>query len=130
MDKAKAVAEANPDFFEVVGEHLEKAAPILTEPMQLAISASDEAPAITYHLAKNPAEARRIAAMTPIAQAVEIGRLESRLAAPTPAPKPSPKTTTDAPEPPPTARGAGGRFVVPPDTNDFAAFQKQHGLGG
>lgn len=120
-EKAKASLATMPDFYDVVGDGLEKVGPLLSEPMQLAISASDEAPALSYHFAKNPAEARRIAALNPIAQAVEIGRLEARLAAPA---KPTPKTATDAPEPPPQARGQGGRFAPAPDTNDFSAFEK------
>jgi hypothetical protein len=63
----------------------------------------------------------------PDLQARELTLLETRL---TPAAKPTPKTATDAPEPPPQARGAGGQFKVAADTDDFAAFEKQYRIGG
>lgn len=87
---------------------------------------SDVGPKIAEHLGDNPAELRRLEGLSPIQQARELTRLENRLIAPTPAPKPPAKTATDAPEAPPQARGTGGRFTVAPDTDDFAAFEKQY----
>lgn len=92
--------------------------------MAQAIRSSDAGGEVAYHLASNPAEARRIASLDQISQVRELGKLEGRLAAPPAAPKP--KTATDAPKPPENlARGAGGRFTVQPDTDDFAAFEAQ-----
>lgn len=88
------------------------------------VGESDIGPKIAEHLGANPAELRRLDGMSPIQQARELTRLEHRLSAP---PKPTPKTATDAPEPPPQARGNGGRFTVAPDTDDFAAFDKNYG---
>lgn len=85
---------------------------------------SDIGPKIAEHLGDNPAELARLERLTPIQQARELTRLEQRL---TPPAKPTPKTATDAPEPPPQARGAGGKFTVSPDTDDFAAFEKNYG---
>lgn len=86
---------------------------------------SDIGPRIADYLGANPAELRRLEALSsPIQQARELTRLEQRLGAPA---RPIPKTATDAPEPPPQARGAGGRFTVAPDTDDFAAFEKMYG---
>ena len=125
-ERAETFAGQTPDFYDVVGHNYERAASVMTEVMQHAARAADEAPALAYHMAKHPAEARRIAALNPYAQAVEIGKLAARLSAPT-ASRPSPKTATDAPEPPPQARGTGGRFQVAPDTDDFATFEKTYG---
>lgn len=88
---------------------------------------SDIGPKLAEHLGDNPREFRRISGLSPALQARELTLLETRLSAP---PKPTPKTATDAPEPPPQARGTGGRFTVAADTDDFAAFEKQHLVGG
>jgi len=120
----KAAAEKHTDFFEVVGRDYGKAAALCTSAMQEAILSSDVGGELAYHLATNPGEARRIAALDPISQVRMLGRLEGQLSAPAKTP---PKTATDAPAPTPQVRGQGGRFTVPPDTDDFAAFEKQFG---
>jgi hypothetical protein len=121
---ADAEAQKHPDFYDVVGRDFGRTAAVCTPVMSDAIVASPDGPTLAYHLAKNPAEARRIAALTPLAQAVELGRLSAKLASP---PAPTAKTATDAPAPTPQVRGQGGRFTVAPDTDDFAAFEKQFG---
>lgn len=98
--------------------------PTLPEAVVEIVGESEIGPKIADHLGANPAELRRLEGMSPIQQARELTRLEARLSAP---PKPTPKTATDAPEPPPQARGTGGRFKVAPDTDDFAAFEKNYG---
>lgn len=125
--RADELAAKHPDFHDVVGDNFAKVAPLLTEVMGTAMSNVPEGAELAYHFAKNPADARRIAALPPIAQAVELGKLVNRLAAPQQASRPPPKTATDAPDPIPQARGAGGRFTVAPDTDDFSAFEKQFG---
>lgn len=112
-----ATAEKYDDYQKAVYRSQWVCTPVMAD----AIKTSEGGPEVAYHLAKNPAEARRIAALTPIAQVREITRLEVKLTS-----APPPKTTTSAPEPPPQARGAGGKFVVSPDTDDFAAFDKQY----
>lgn len=125
-ERAMAFADATPDFFDVVGQDFGRAAAVMTPVMQQAARTAEEAPAVAYHLAKHPAEARRIAALNPYAQAVEIGKLAARFGA-QPAPRPTPQIATNAPEPPPQVRGPGGRFKPSPDTDDFAAFEKTYG---
>lgn len=102
LEAFKRIAELPVAVIEIVGE-------------------SDIGPKIAEHLGANPAELRRLEGLNPIQQARELTRLEHRLAGPA---KPTTKTVTDAPEPPPQARGNGGRFSVAPDTTDFAAFEK------
>lgn len=89
------------------------------------VAESDIGPKIADHLGANPAELRRLEGMSPIQQVRELTRLEMRLSEPA---KPTPKTATHAPDPPPQVRGAGGRFTVAPDTDDFTAFEKQYGV--
>jgi hypothetical protein len=85
-----------------------------------AIRTSDAGPKIAYHLASNPDEARRIAALSPLAQVLEIGKIAASVST-------EAKTetkTTNAPKPPGNqARGAGGAFSTSPATEDFAAFE-------
>lgn len=95
------------DFQNVVyGPHA-----VFTDAMTGAILESDIGPEIAYYLGSKPNEARRIADMSPFAQAKEIGRLEASLAANPPA-----KRTSSAPPPiaPVTARSANTSY----DTTD------------
>ncbi len=126
-DRAAKFAEQNPDYQAVVVDGAKRNAWACTPAMNDAIKTSDVGPSVAYHLAKNPDDARRIAALPPISQVREIGRLEARFEAKAeePAPKPTPKTATDAPPPTPQARGTAGRFAVDPATNDFAAFEQR-----
>jgi hypothetical protein len=66
----------------------------VTDVMAQTIQASDMGPDVIYWLGSNPKEAGRIAAMPPILQAREIGRIEAKLAA-----NPPVKKTSNAPAP-------------------------------
>jgi hypothetical protein len=76
----------------------------VTDVMAQTIQASDNGPDIIYHLGTNPKEAARIAALPPILQAKEIGRIEAKLAATPPVKKTS---TAPAPISPVAARQNG-----------------------
>lgn len=119
------VAELYPDG---VTEGLEAfhSLPAVPQGISEAILASDIGPKLGEYLGDNPREFQRISGLSPALQARELTLLEHRLSAPTEAPKPTPKTLTAAPEPPPQARGSGGRFQVAADTSDFAAFEQQY----
>lgn len=101
--------------------------PMLSSVVQEVMMDSEVGPKLGDYLGDNPRELRRISALPPISQARELTKLEQTLTTPS---APSPKTATDAPEPAPTLRGAGGRFKVAPDTSDFAAFEAQYKPGG
>jgi len=76
----------------------------VTDAMAQAIQAADNGPDIAYHLGSNPKEAERIARLSPLLQAREIGKIEAKLdAAP-----PAVKQTTRAPQPinPVASRGS------------------------
>ena len=79
----------------------------MTKAMSDAIVHSDIGPKLAYHLAKNPDEAERIAALPAARQAVEIGRLEGKLSDSTESPK-STKTPSRAPEPIKPVSGKSG----------------------
>lgn len=65
----------------------------LSQPAFMAITESNIAEDVTYYLATHEAEAKRIAALTPYAQAKEIGKLEEKLT------KPPTREISKAPEP-------------------------------
>lgn len=119
-----AFAKDKPDFFQATTA---KDLPI-TPVMANAIKTSEDGPAVAYHLAQNPDEARRIANLPPLAQVRELGKLEGKLAPPASAP--TVKSVSDAPPPHPQARGQGGRFRPDPGTTDFAAFERLADAGG
>lgn len=116
-------AEKHEDYFEAVIEGAERGSWVCTPDMAEAIKESEHGPDLAYHLAKHPDEARRIAGLSPYSQIRELGRIEAGLA---PASVPQTKPATGAPEPPPQARGAGGKFKIAADTSDFAAFEAQY----
>ena len=76
----------------------------ITDAMAQSIQASDIGPEVAYHLGANPKEAERIARLSPLLQAKEIGKLEAKLASDPPV-----KKTSNAPTPisPITARSTG-----------------------
>lgn len=115
------------DYDEVVTEGANEGKWPCTPQMAHAIKTSEAGPDVAYHLASNPADARRIAALDPFSQIRELGKLEGRLSAPAPKEPPKGKTATDAPAPPEgQARGAGGKFTVSDDTDDFKSFEAKH----
>jgi len=84
----------------------------ITNVMAETIQSSDIGPELAYYLGSNPKDAERIARMTPLGQAKEIGKIEAKLAA-----EPPVKRTTSAPAPisPVTARATGSPAL---DTTD------------
>ena len=85
----KAVSKYE-DFEEIVGELKP------TTPWAVAIMRSENGEDVAYHLGKHPQEARKILALEPEDQFLEIGRLSAKLAA---APTEKPKTPSKAPAP-------------------------------
>ncbi|MCP1679418.1 hypothetical protein [Kerstersia gyiorum] len=103
---------ATPDFDDV----LAAVADIEVSPeVQDLLMGSEHGPRIVYELAKDPAEARRIASLPPVLAAREIGRLEAKIAAPAAAPaQAAPPTVTKAPAPIQPNRSAAGQFTKDP----------------
>jgi len=85
----------------------------------LILETGEKGPLIAYHLAKNPAKAADLNAMSPLAAAREIGRLEAKLSLP------KPNTTTKAP--PPTSPPKGGATPSNPEMELDAWIKKKYG---
>ena len=79
--------------------------------MAEVIADSDIGPQLAYHLAENKDAAARIAAMSPVQAARELGKIEARLTAAKDAPKPVSK----APPPPPTLKAPEGEVDPDPE---------------
>lgn len=116
---AEDVAAEYPDFQQVVTEGAQKEAWECTPLMALAIKSSPVGPHVAYELAKNPAEAARIAKLIPVEQAFELGKLEGKHASRVAGKKaaaeqaPAAKVASSAPPPPQArSRGAGGQYVT------------------
>lgn len=80
-------AEKIPDFVDVLGQSTAPSTPTMMQ----AIIESEAGPQVAYYLAQNPAEAARIASLSPASQAREIGKLEDRVT--------KPAKASSAPEP-------------------------------
>lgn len=91
----KAARAKYTDFDEVA---LNKSVPITQE--MYDASMGENLGEILYHLGKNPTEATRIASLSPIQQAKEIGKIEVIIST-----KPPTKSITNAPAPPKTITG-------------------------
>jgi len=115
QDRAEAAREKYDDFEQVAYS------PTLaiTAPMAATIRESEVGPEIAYYLGSNPAEARRIAALTPLSQARELGKLETKLASNPPA-----KRTSSAPAPiaPIAGRGSASPTFDTTDPRSIASM--------
>ncbi len=121
-DRQASFASQRPDYVEAVMG----ASWACSETMADAIQDSDAGPALAYHLARNPDEAARIAALSPLGQVRALGRIEAGLVEGASGGGAA-LAVSHAPAPPPSVRGSGGRFRPAPDTGDFAAFDRAYG---
>lgn len=74
-ERKAAFVESHPDFDDVVLTDELTITPAMTE----AIVSSEDGPAVAYWLGQNPDEAARIAKLGPVAQVLELGRIEAKL---------------------------------------------------
>lgn len=110
-DRAEAARDKYDDFDEVVQRHPNDGGPAISTAMAEVIKASEMGPELAYHLGKNPDESKRIWALPPYLQAMELGRLEAKLVA-----NPPVKKTSSAPDPiTPVRRGASISSYDPTD---------------
>lgn len=108
--KEAAIHEKYPDYQEkvVAGANNWPCTPNMAN----AIRNSEVGPEIAYHLATNPADARRIASLSPDSQGLELGIIAAELKR---APAVQAKVVTTAPEPGPALKGQVGVTTNRPD---------------
>lgn len=114
-EKEKAAREAHADYESVMtGQNFVDTIHRLHR--DAVVAASLELPngvEVLYRLAKDPAECRRIAGLSPYSQVIEIGVMSRAIAAPPEKPKPQPVPISKTPPP---ARNLGG--IMPSETVD------------
>ncbi len=113
--RAGEVRARIPDFDQVA----HSASVPYSQAMLQLVQESDLGPEIAYHLGKNPHEADRIARLSPLSAAREIGRLESRFASKAP-----PKVSS-APPPVKTIQGTGAIEPKPLEDLDYDAYYER-----
>lgn len=122
--KLKAAQERIPDLSEAI----EKFAQLpVSEYAADIIAESDKAPELTYYLANNPLEAKRIATLPPHQQGVELARIEGRINA-----APKARKTTQAPTPPPQVTAANsptGKSYEDMSMEEYAATRQAEEKG-
>jgi len=128
-ERANEFAKTTPDFAEVMS----MADSVPASPaMQQAILKSPQGPQLAYHLAKNPAEAARIAQLEPADAAFELGTLAATLrgASAPAAPAPKPPAVSKAPAPLSavnTAATAGAKAPGDMSMPEYTEWRKSQG---
>lgn len=151
--RIQKTVEKHPDFETTLETNDDVVQLVASSPMREFITESDIGPEIVYELCKNPAEAKRIAALPRYKQAAAVEKIEERLtaAAPKADPKEEPKADADpkdekseternadgtfkpkkapskAPEPiePVGARGTGADSTMPSDKDDADTWRRK-----
>lgn len=112
--KEAEFAEKNDDYFNAT----RKPSLTLTQDMLEIAQDSELGPELLYHLGKHPSVALRLSALTPMAQAREMGILEAKLSTPVS------KTVSTAPKPAPKIKGAANKLNKDPNDMSDSEFRK------
>lgn len=125
FERVQSFAQKTDDFEEMM-ENLEDVP--RSAALEQIITSSENGPELLYELAKNPEEAKRIAKLTPLALAREIGKLESKLTSSAPSSsseKKEPKKLTQAPKPiGPVGGGKAAGGLKTPEEMSFSEYEK------
>jgi hypothetical protein len=108
--------EKAPDFDAVAHNPNLTVTPVMAD----AIRESSRGPEIAYYLGKNPAEAARIASLSPVSQATAIARLETRIDAPQ-------TSVSKAPQPVGTLSGRSGSGGKRLEDMSFEEYRRARG---
>lgn len=119
MERLEAAVDTDPDILE---DYKDPTLPI-SPAMASVIRESEAAPKVIRFLINNRKESARIAKLSPLAAAREIGKIEEKVLAPSPKVE-KPKTISQAPAPIPTV-GAEGKGVVALEDLDINEFMKR-----
>lgn len=117
-ERASAFKAKATDFDTVVSKFVESGGKF-SDALRELVTDSDVGPQLTYHLAKNPAIASRLNALSPLQAAKEIGKLEDTLSRP-------PNRTTKAPPPLKTPSG-GANHSSSEDAQVEAMLKSMYG---
>jgi hypothetical protein len=96
MESSDKARERYDDFDDVVGSPSLR----VTEQVAMLVGETDDPGEVSYFLAKNPDEVKRLNGLSPARVAIELGRIETRIST-------KPVNVTKAPPPPAKATGKG-----------------------
>jgi len=126
--------EEHDDWDEVVNQSIP-----IHESVYLAVMELENGPDVTYYLGKHPDYSRRLAEMSPLSAAMEVGRLSSRLKTGAPEPsatagngqRPKPKTRLPEPVRPVTTAAASSTLTSAEaaKAHNFKAFKRAQRAG-
>lgn len=114
--------EATPDYDAVVGKSSVQVAPHVVD----TLLDSDSGPELAYHLAKHPETVRRINALSPLAAAREIGRIEASLSTPA-APREKPASKAPAPITPARSSAPASVNLATANMDQYIAARRKQG---
>jgi len=127
---ADVVKAANDDYDKVI----EDSDFTVTAAMHDALQASDQGPAVFFHLCRNQEEADKISAMNPVAATLAIGRLASTIATPAAPAATSPNSKQSKPvsrAPAPGKKITGAHTSTDKDPSDMTPLEyEKHRLAG
>ena len=124
--REKAAKRAHDDYEDVLDTVTIPDGPGVQAARQ-AMLESEHGAEILYHLAKHPAELKRIAALSPVSAVREVGKLEAALAKPSAPENGTPKITGAPKPPPPTGRPSKtttDSLDDPEVVKDYAKWEK------
>lgn len=115
QERVVTAAETIPDLIETISNPAVPVSEIAAHYLQ----EDDMGPQVAYHLAKTPAEARRIAALPPIQQIAQLGMIKAKIAAAS-----APRKLSTAPKPVTAVSGAGGPVAKDPANMSEAEYSE------
>ena len=117
QERVAEAVERLPDIMSVFASEAAQRTPVSTH-AAVVLAHNEHGPDILYHLVKNPLEARRIFALPPALQGVELTRLEHKLIS-----RPATKKVSTAPSPVPTVGGSKASTAKDPATMTFKEYE-------
>lgn len=128
-NKLTPAQERYPDFVQKSQDLLESFTdldPAYEDYLSATIMGMDYGPDVLYYLASNPAEATSIFKSGATKATIALGRLEAKFAEAEAEKTLARPKVSQAPNPPPTVRGAApAKMPVAPDTDDLDAFERE-----
>lgn len=121
-ERQSAFREDTPDYDAVVGKSAVQVAAHVVD----TLLDSDSGPELAYHLAKNPETVKRINALSPLAAAREIGRIEATLSIPA-APKVKPASKAPAPITPVRSSAPAAVDLASANMDQYIAARRKQG---
>ena len=114
--------EATPDYDAVVGKSSVQVAAHVVD----TLLDSDSGPELAYHLAKHPETVKRINALSPLAAARELGRIEAALSIPA-APQVKPASKAPAPITPVRSSAPAAVDLASANMDQYIAARRKQG---